>query len=212
MRRRRFLALVAVTPTLTWVACRKGDKSKKNEILAKAGLAPRKCRVETKTSGPGRVLSQAEWVTLEAICERIYPAHKGPGATDANVVNYIDAQLQHPPVESFLPVVQSAIRTLDRFAKLKGRTGFGQLSVQDQDVMLKKMQGARAGRYRGTQVMRILVALTLEGVFGDPIYGGNKDGIGWKSIGFTPQTPAPRCPYRYRHYARARRRRGGRGA
>lgn len=212
MRRRRFLGYVAAAPALTWVACRGGGKKKK-ETLAKAGLAPSKCRVKQKTQGPGRVLSTEEWITLEAVCERIYPADQEPGATDANVVNYIDAQLSHPPVESFLPVIRSVIRTLDRFAKRKGQSGFGQLSALDQDQMLKKMQQSRAGRYGGARAMRILVALTLEGLFGDPIYGGNKDKALWKSIGFQPQLPAPRCPYHYRHYARARAQRsaGGRG-
>lgn len=214
MRRRRFLGVVAATPALTWVACRGGGKKKK-ETLAKAGLAPRKCRVKQKTSGPGRVLSAEEWITMEAVCERIYPADKDPGATDANVVNYIDAQLQHLPVSSFVPVVKSVVRTLDRFAMLKARTRFAQLPVADQIAMIKKMEQSRAGRFAGARVMRILVAITLEGVFGDPVYGGNKDKVGWKHIGFSPQLPAPRCPYSYRHYARARARirpqRGGRG-
>ena len=43
--------------------------------------------------------------------------------------------------------------------------------------------------------MRVLTSLTLEGFLGDPIYGGNRDGVGWKMIGFTPQQPGPRCPY-----------------
>jgi len=30
----------------------------------------------------------------------------------------------------------------------------------------------------------VLIGLTMEGLFGDPVHGGNKGGRGWELIGF----------------------------
>ena len=42
---------------------------------------------------------------------------------------------------------------------------------------------------RGTDFVRFLLILTLEGFLGDPSYGGNKGGVGWSFIGYGPGNP-----------------------
>jgi hypothetical protein len=32
----------------------------------------------------------------------------------------------------------------------------------------------------------MVMALTLEGLLGDPRHGGNEGGIGWRTMGFSP--------------------------
>lgn len=199
MERRRFLRFVAATATtplwLQGAGCAKKSPKRQN-TLAEAGLtAPRRCRVKPRGKGPGRVLDAKQWATLEAACERIYPADaKAGGARDAQVVNFIDAQLTQPPVKAFAPLLKLGAMQLDRLARREGKP-FAQLSAPRQDALLTRVQRGRLGRYSGQRFVRILLALTLEGMFGDPIYGGNKDGLGWKSINFQPQLPAPRCPW-----------------
>jgi hypothetical protein len=194
MRRRRFLTLTLLTPALV-AACKGKAARKRRGALVKAGLAPRKCRVRRVESGPGRVLTKAEWDTLDAVCERIFPKDSSPGAKQAGVVNYIDAQLTAMPIKAFRRAIAAALAHLQRAAKQKGRE-FSQLSGQQQDKLLEQMSAGRVGRrYSGRRVMRVLVSLTMEGLFSDPIYGGNRDRVGWKVIGFVPQEPGPRCPY-----------------
>jgi gluconate 2-dehydrogenase gamma chain len=71
-----------------------------------------------------------------------------------------------------------------------------------------------AGRAEGFQTARNFFnrarRLTLEGTFGDPVYGGNKNGIGWDIIRYPGPRPAveadqqrmdqPATPYRQSAY------------
>jgi gluconate 2-dehydrogenase gamma chain len=199
MERRRFLRFVAAAATtplwLQGAGCAK-KSPKRQATLIKAGLAAsRRCRVKPRDKGPGRVLDAKQWATLDAACERIYPSDaKAAGARDAKVITFIDAQLTQPPVKAFTPLLKLGAMQLERLARREGKP-YAQLSAPRQEAILQRVQRSRLGRYSGGRFVRILLALTLEGMFSDPIYGGNRGGVGWKSIGFAPQLPAPRCPW-----------------
>ena len=197
MKRRRFLRFVAITPLAVYsgMGCATKKTRGSKQGAAQGALAPRPCRVRQREKGPGRVLNGAQWSALEAACERIYPGDDGSaGAKAANVVNFIDAQLTMPPVDAFAPLLKVGAMQLDRLAKREGKR-YADLPASRQDALLKRIQVGRLGRYSGRRFVRILLSLTLEGVFGDPIYGGNRDQRGWKSIGFVAQSPGPRCPW-----------------
>jgi gluconate 2-dehydrogenase gamma chain len=63
-------------------------------------------------------------------------------------------------------------------------TGFDRLDVTEQDSALLQMETSR--------FFSLLHRHTIEGMFSDPIHGGNVDMIGWQMIGF----PGPRMSYR----------------
>lgn len=146
------------------------------------------------------VLNAHEWAILEAACSRILPTDEDPGAAEAGVVGYIDGQLAHPPVSGFRELVQAGLRRLDFVARRAARAPFTRLPAERQDQVIAMLGRAKrlAGRYTGQAFLQILVVLTLEGFFCDPIYGGNRDGVGWKLLGFSPRSPGPRGPYRGR--------------
>ena len=56
-------------------------------------------------------------------------------------------------------------------------------------------RGVRVGRRSSRRFFTLLLTFTLEGFFSDPVYGGNRDGVGWRFIGFSIRPPRPRCPY-----------------
>lgn len=141
------------------------------------------------------MLNPREWSTLEAVCARILPTDDTPGATEAHVINFIDFQLTTPLVAPFLPAFRRLARMLHARARKAGVGSFAALPEATQDRLLENIQSAHVGRVSGARVFRALVSLVLEGTFGDPIYGGNRDKLGWKLIGFTPQQPGPTCPY-----------------
>jgi len=66
---------------------------------------------------------------------------------------------------------------------------------------MRQLQSGSVGGRWGGRFMRVMVVLTLEGLFSDPVYGGNQQEVGWKLIGFQPQEPRPRCPYKGRRQA-----------
>jgi gluconate 2-dehydrogenase gamma chain len=68
-------------------------------------------------------------------------------------------------------------------AGLKDLTGFDRLSPEEQDKKLEQIEK--------TPFFALLHKNTLEGMFSDPIHGGNVDMIGWQLVGF----PGPRMSY-----------------
>lgn len=187
--RRRFLRTVAATPALTIIGCQRRGR-----------LSSRSCAEKQRSARTGRVLSPEEWLTLEAACSRIIPTDGEPGAKEAGVVNYIDAQLSLSHFQVFQRVFSAGLRQLDLLAKKQGEKLFRECTVQVQDRILKQMeQGVPIGQRRSSkQFFRLLLTFTLEGFLCDPVYGGNRNMVGWKLIGFEPRPPRPRCPYRGR--------------
>lgn len=184
MRRRRFLRFLALAPVGAALACRGRP--------ARGPLPPDGCHLAARDAASGRVLTPAQWRALEAACERILPRDQDPGARDAGVINYIDAQLAYGPIRSLRALLQAGAAELDRRA---GRAPFCELAAAAQDQILAAVQHSPIGRHSGARFFEVLLALTLEGFFGDPAYGGNRGEVGWRMIKLTPRRPGARCAY-----------------
>jgi len=145
---------------------------------------------------PLRFFSQVEALTVAAATSRIFPGDEnGPGAREAGVVVYIDRQLAGPwgrdryrytqePFEEHAPPElgyqgKATPQQIYRQA-LKDLTGFDLLDTAAQDKKLKQIEG--------TLFFSLLHRNTIEGMFCDPMHGGNIDMLGWQLIGF----PGPR--------------------
>ena len=186
MKRREFLTLPATTlgGTLLYT------------------LAREPIRVQAQTGNveiPLKFFSAAEAHTISAACARIFPTDaSGPGASEAGVVIYIDRQLAGPYGRDKYrytkgPVVESSPehgyqgketpREIYR-AGIATLAGFADLTPAAQDDKLRSIE-------RST-FFQMLRTHTIEGMFCDPMHGGNAGLIGWQLIGF----PGPRMSYR----------------
>ena len=185
VERRRFLACLGAA-ALPATACRR-----RSEPAAS-------CAVNAKLDGPGKVLDTDQWSTLRAACSRLVPSDGEPGADEANVTAYIDAQLAAPPVASFRSELAEGLRQMNLLARRFGKPSFVALGHHEQDQVLHQLQrGMPLGRRQDSRhLFLVLLTLTLEGFLCDPVYGGNRDKVGWRFIGFNPRPPRPRCPYR----------------
>ncbi len=148
---------------------------------------------------PLRFFTAAEARVVSAACERIFPSDEsGPGATEAGVVIYVDRQLagpygrdQHrytkgPWVES-LPEHGNQCKATPREIYREGvrlLEDFAALPAAQQDAKLRAIEK--------TAFFQMLRRHTLEGMFSDPLHGGNAGMIGWQLIGY----PGPRMSYR----------------
>jgi gluconate 2-dehydrogenase gamma chain len=147
---------------------------------------------------------------IEAAVARLIPADEtGPGALEADVPFFIDRQLagawgageglyrsgpwqpgkpeqgyQLPftPAELF----RNALRAITEEFRKSERGSFGQLKPEDQDAYLRALESESRdlGGVPSNIFFESLLEMTIEGFFSDPIYGGNKDMVGWKLIGF----------------------------
>ncbi len=147
---------------------------------------------------PLRFFTEEEALTIAAVAARIFPADEsGPGANEAAVVIYIDRQLgsaygrdhyryTQPPFETGLPEQgwqgKETPREVYRIG-LKTLSGFRLLDAAEQDARLHQIEN--------TPFFSLLRTHTIEGMFCDPMHGGNADMIGWQLIGF----PGPRMGY-----------------
>jgi gluconate 2-dehydrogenase gamma chain len=145
-------------------------------------------------------LSEAEARVVQAACARIFPTDEsGPGATEANVIVYIDRQLAGPwGIDKYRytkgPWVESVAehgyqarenpQQLYRAGITKLGADFSAVSADEQDKRLRAIEK--------TTFFRLLRTHTLEGMFSDPLHGGNAGLIGWQLIGY----PGPLMSYR----------------
>ena len=187
MRRREFLTLSATTLGGVLVYSLDGKAS----LLNGQGKAKAKAvRI------PLRFFTEEEAVIVAAAAARIFPSDEsGPGAKEAGVAIYIDRQLagpygrdhhrytQGPFAENAPPEFgyqgKATPREIYREG-LKNLAGFERLSAKEQDDALRKIE---ASVFFG-----LLRQHTVEGMFCDPLHGGNAEMVGWQLIGF----PGPR--------------------
>ncbi len=141
----------------------------------------------SSTDSPCRFFTVREARTLEAVCEQIIPADKDPGAKQAGVVNYIDRQIvghlkrHQKSYREGLAAVDQTSRTL--FSKV-----FAELSSEQQikilDALEKNEVPAEPWKGRSAQrFFELVVAHTMQGFYGDPRHGGNRDAVSWRMLG-----------------------------
>jgi gluconate 2-dehydrogenase gamma chain len=141
-----------------------------------------------RRSGP-TFFTQTEYATLAAACERILPHDdEDPGAIDLGVPTYIDRAFAHDDYERWADGFRKGLHDLDVEAANRFEQRFHLLPGDDQDDVLGDCE---SGTPDEIEFFRMLLHLTLEGAFGDPSHGGNKNGLGWRLIGFAPGEPMP---------------------
>jgi gluconate 2-dehydrogenase gamma chain len=141
-------------------------------------------------------LNQEEAKMIEAIASRIIPSDEDkPGAKEAGAVIYIDQSLA-----GFFRHLQTFYRQglieFEGFCREKYGVPFINLTEEHQDQVLLTIEefeivysevsnGCVDQRENLlAQFFAVVHEHTMEGTFGDPLYGGNRDTIGWKLIGF----------------------------
>ena len=126
------------------------------------------------------LFSDGDAAEVDAITAQIVPSDETLGAREAGVVYFIDRALgtffQHLSADfsAGLTDFQAACR-----AKNPDASSFAALSSDRQIAFLKTVEN--------TPFFDRIRMLTLCGMFTMPSYGGNRDGVGWKLIGFEDQ-------------------------
>lgn len=123
-------------------------------------------------------LSADEYAVLSAATGRLIPSDDlGPGAIEAGVPIYIDRILAGYQ-SALLETYQQGLSALDAAAG-----GFAVASEDDQDATLTDLDAdSVADAPEG--FFTLLLEHTRQGMFGDPIHGGNREFIGWDLINY----------------------------
>jgi len=157
-----------------------------------------------------RFFNPQEARAMDAIAARLIPTDDlGPGAKEAGVTYFLDGQLagawgaghqfyrqgpfqQGTPEQgyqlSFTPseMFRRGLAALDQATLRENGKPFAELDAQHQDAWLRAMQEGEPdfSPLPSAVFFRALLEATIEGYFSDPMYGGNRDMVGWKPVGF----------------------------
>ncbi len=155
-------------------------------------------------------LTQPEIRFLDAAIGRLIPADElGPGAKEADVTFYIDQQLcsvwgthgrnyrsgpwlDGTPQQGFQSrltpqeIYRAGIRETNQHCAKQHGKNFEFLAAAQQDEVLQAIEHDKVelASLSGKLFFDLLWRNTEEGFFADPLYGGNRDKVGWKLLGF----------------------------
>lgn len=128
--------------------------------------------------------------TVDALAARIIPGDaEDPGAREAGVVYYIDRALSGTYSE-WQGVYREGIRTLNTYTTERYGGNFFELSETNQDTVMEALANGEVPGFGDSDMgasesfFTVVWSHTAEGMFSDPIYGGNRGAVGWKLIGF----------------------------
>jgi gluconate 2-dehydrogenase gamma chain len=135
----------------------------------------------------GAFFNHADAATIAAFTERIMPSEPGkPGARDADVLNYIDLALAGAYAE-LQDFYRRGLASLDAHCRATYKESFVHLTPEKQDEVIGALEEGKASEFTYPTAREFFVTLrvhTMEGMFADPLYGGNRDFAGWRLVGF----------------------------
>jgi gluconate 2-dehydrogenase gamma chain len=203
---RRVIAVVPATAIATGTAV--------SQVACTDGKVPQTTGAAGTPAGKyaPTYLNDPEWAFVNAAVAHLIPADDlGPGAIEAGVPEFIDRQLETPWGHGRLWYMQGpfqpdavpemgyqnnmtprdifrhGVADCDAWCKQNrdGKT-FATLDKAQQEEVLHMLDGKKIDLPNVPTKLFFTYLLNgaRQGFFADPIYGGNKDMVGWKLIGF----------------------------
>jgi len=143
------------------------------------------CRLSRRSDW--EFLSERDARTLTAICDQIVPADDFPSASQAGVVDFIDRQL----VRHFRRYRSAYRDGLERAATISRKRYGGELAALTTAQQLEVVQ---AIEHEDRAFFELLRNHTLDGYYGSPRHGGNRDAVSWRMVGLAEPPLLGRSP------------------
>jgi gluconate 2-dehydrogenase gamma chain len=190
--RRRFLAGAAFGAGAVAGAKVLPEASAQMHAQHNETTAPAPAHIHSNGEGHGAFFNDADAETVAAFTERLMPGGPGkPGARDAGVLNYIDLALAgaYADLQDFY---RRGLAQLDAYCRKTYAEPFVRLTAPQQDEAIGALEAGKAAEFGWPTAQAFFNTMrthTMEGMFADPVYGGNKDFAGWRLIGFPGGQP-----------------------
>jgi hypothetical protein len=128
------------------------------------------------------------WEIIESTLQHLFPEHKNfVGANNLNLATFL--QLISKDEYFDKSDLEFLINGAKRIYKIEPE--YLELSSRKKEIFLRKFEQRRFGQ----NWLSTLMTYGLEGMLGDPIYGGNKNGKGWSAIKHNTGLPQPKEKY-----------------
>jgi len=140
----------------------------------------------SRNRSPWRFFALDEARTLASMVDQIIPPDQDAGAAWAGVVNYIDRQLCGP-YQALQAVYRHGLRAVDQTSQsIYGRV-FADLESHQQIELLHRLEDGKAPgtawkQHSSADFFGYVVDHTMQGFYGDPRHGGNREGASWKML------------------------------
>ena len=156
----------------------------------------------------------SESAFIEAAVDTLIPTDSiGPGAAALGVASYVDRQIagaygkgdrlylegpfgEGTPQQGYqlrmtpAELIRAGIADVNNHAREKYKTTFDLLSAVERAAVMSELDRKKTElpTVPTDAFFNLLLQLTIEGYFADPMYGGNKNKASWKMIGFPGAT------------------------
>jgi gluconate 2-dehydrogenase gamma chain len=161
--------------------------------------------------GPWLYFTSQEGAAIEALADRIIPPDpQTPGGKDAGCAVYLDRQLAGPygrdeglymrapfmkgtkqqgPQSPSVPAktYRDGLAAFNKYCQSNyAGKNFADLADNDKDAVLSGLESGKItlDGVDGTAFFTLVLTDVQTGFFADPIYGGNRDMVSWKMIGY----------------------------
>ena len=142
--------------------------------------------------GHGAFFNDEDAATVAAFTERLMPGAPGmAGARDTGVLNYIDLALAGAYADQ-QDFYRRGLAQLDAYCHEAHQAPFARLDAGKQDAVITALEQGKATGFSYPTAPAFFNSLrthTMEGMFADPVYGGNKDFAGWRLVGVPGAQP-----------------------
>ena len=209
--RRNFLKGAGAAGTAAAAALTTGSLA----ACADGQTPPPQAKQNTPATEPLMTLTPTEAAFLGAAYDTFIPADQfSPSGTDCGLVVYMDRQLagawgngakfyrsgpflQGKPEQGYQlsltprEFFAAGITAANEWSRRTYGKDFDRLDPTTRETALKTMDGGKAdfADFNSKYFFELLYQSAMEGFFADPIYGGNRDKVSWKMVGY-PGLPA----------------------
>lgn len=121
-------------------------------------------------------LTAEEARTLAALCDQIIPADDYPSASQAGVVTYIDLQLTRH-YRRHQRAYRSGLAQAEKVSRERCGVGVAASSPEQQLATVRMLEKEQR------RFFELLRSHTMEGYYGSPRHGGNRDAMSWRMLG-----------------------------
>jgi len=166
MKRRAFLAQSGAAISGSWIS-----------MSLPAILAASQVSCKAKEEGTAfRVFTASEANEFEAMAAQVIPSGDSPGAREAGVIYFMDTVLAEDQAGG-IDRLRNGLAELQ--ADIRDAYGADAFAALGNALQIQVLQ-----RIEETDFFATIRYLTIAGMFSNPSYGGNRDQLGWKLIGF----------------------------
>ena len=126
-----------------------------------------------------RFLTDQEAATLAAICDVIIPPDDFPGGAEAGCVTYIDRQLAGVFAHWQKDYI-TGLQEIEQASQEEHGAPFTEITAEQRTALVEAREN--------TSFFRMVCDHTMQGFYGDPRHGGNRNFVSWEMMGI-PHPP-----------------------